>query len=322
MRTVLGFALTAALWAAPAAAQDYPTRPITVNMPYTAGGPGDTLARLFAQTMSPILGQQVVVENTAGAGGSVGSAKVASSPPDGYNLLMIHISHATNPALYPRLKYDPIKDYEPIGLMVDLPSAFVAKKDLPAKSFAEMVAWVKANGEKVNYSHAGIGSASHLCGLLFADAIKTKFTNVAYRGTGPAMNDMMGGQVDVMCDQIVNVVSHVQGGAIRGYATTGTEKAGALPDLPTANEALPNFTYKVWYGLFAPKGTPKPVLDKIGRALNEALKDKTLRERLAQLGADPVTPERATPEGLAAHLKSEIDKWTPIIKAAGVQGTQ
>ncbi|WP_375459496.1 tripartite tricarboxylate transporter substrate-binding protein [uncultured Enterovirga sp.] len=322
-KTSAAIAIAAAFSGNAATAQTYPARPVTMVMPYAAGGPGDTLARLLAQSMTPVLGQQVVVENIGGAGGSVGSAKVASSPPDGYNLLMIHISHATNPALYPRLKYDPVKDYEPIGLVVDLPSAFVAKKDLAPKSFEELVAYVKATGEKVNYSHAGIGSASHLCGLLFADAIKTKFTNVAYRGTGPAMNDMMGGQVDVMCDQIVNVVSNVEAGTIKGYATTGTERSAALPNLPTAAEAgLPGFTYKVWYGLFAPKGTPKPIVDRLVAALNEALKDKTLRDRMAQLGADPVTPERATPSALAAHLTSEIAKWTPIIKAAGVTGTQ
>lgn len=323
MKIAIRAAALAALWAGPGLAQDYPVRPVTLVMPYAAGGPGDTLARLLAQSMTPVLGQQIVVENVGGAGGSIGSAKVASSQPDGYNLLMIHISHATNPALYPRLKFDPVKDYEPIGLVVDLPSAFVAKKDLPAETFAELVEYVKANKEKVNYSHAGIGSASHLCGLLFAEAIKTKFTSVAYRGTGPAMNDMMGGQVDVMCDQIVNVVSNVEAGTIKGYATTGTGKAAALPNLPTASEGgLPGFTYKVWYGLFAPKGTPKPVVDKLVAALNEALRDRTLRERLAQLGADPVTPDRATPAALAAHLRSEIEKWTPIIKAAGVTGTQ
>lgn len=316
-------ALGVLLWAGPVPAQDYPTRPVTVVMPYAAGGPGDTLARILAQSMTPLLGQQVVVENIGGAGGSIGSAKVAASAPDGYNLLMIHISHATNPALYPRLKYDPVKDYEPIGLIVDLPAAFVAKKDFPAKSFAELIQYVKANGEKVNYSHAGVGSSSHMCGLLFSDALKTKVTNVAYRGAGPAMNDMIGGQVDVTCDQIVNVVSNVEAGTIKGFATTGGERAAALPNLPTASEAgLPGFTYTVWYGLFAPKGTPKPVLDKLVSALNGALKDGGLRERLAQLGALPVPPERATPAALAAHLRSEIEKWTPIIKASGVSGAQ
>jgi len=304
-------------------AQDYPARPVTMVMPFAAGGPGDTIARLIAQGMTPVLKQQVIVENIAGAGGSIGSAKIASASPDGYNLLLIHISHATNPALYPKLKYDPLIDFEPIGLVVDLPSAFVAKKDFPAKDLAELIAHVKANKDKVNYSHAGIGSASHLCGLLFASAIDTKLTQVAYRGTGPAMNDLMGGQVDFMCDQIVNVVSNVEAGTIKGYAVTSTQKANALPNLPTTAEAgLPGFTYTVWYGLFAPKGTPKPIVDKLVGALNEALKDKIVKDRLAALGADPVSPDRAQPAALAAHLKAEIDKWGPVIKAAGVVGAQ
>lgn len=325
MKTILAtaFALGTAFSVASAVAQEFPTRTITMNMPYSAGGPGDTIARLLAQAMSGPLKQQVIVENTTGAGGSIGSAKVAGSPPDGYNLLLIHISHATNPALYPKLKYDPIKDYEPIGLAVDLPSVFVARKDLPAKNLEELIAWMKTTKEKVNYAHAGIGSASHLCGLLLNAATGTQPTQIAYRGAGPAMNDMMSGQVDVMCDQIVNVVGNVDGGTIKGYAVTSTERAPALPNLPTTTEAgLKDFTYTVWYGLFAPKGTPKPVLDKLNAALNVALKDETVKTRLAALGAQPVAPERATPDALAKHLKAEIDKWTPIIKNAGVVGAQ
>ena len=317
------FLLAAAVLVSPAIAQDFPTRTITMNMPYSAGGPGDTIARLLAQAMSGPLKQQVIVENTTGAGGSIGSAKVAGSPPDGYNLLLIHISHATNPALYPKLKYDPVKDYEPIGLAVDLPSVFVARKDLPAKNLEELIAWMKTTKEKVNYAHAGIGSASHLCGLLLNAATGTQPTQIAYRGAGPAMNDMMSGQVDVMCDQIVNVVGNVDGGTIKGYAVTSAERAPALPNLPTTAEGgLKDFQYTVWYGLFAPKGTPKPVLDKLNAALNVALKDETVKTRLAALGAQPVVPERATPDALAKHLKSEIDKWTPIIKNAGVVGAQ
>ena len=193
-------------------------------MPFSAGGPGDTIARLLAQGMSTSLKQQVIVDNTSGAGGTIGSAKVATSPGDGYNLLLIHISHATNPALYPNLRYDSVKDFEPIGLVVELPSVFVAKKDLPAANFADLIAYVKANQDKVTYAHAGIGSAAHLCGLLFQTATNTKMTQVAYRGAGPAMNDLMGGQVDIMCDQIVNVVNSLQGGTVKAYAVTGGEK--------------------------------------------------------------------------------------------------
>ncbi|MDC7786417.1 tripartite tricarboxylate transporter substrate-binding protein [Rhodoplanes sp. TEM] len=309
--------------AAAASAQSFPNRPITMVMPYSAGGPGDTITRLVAQGMTQTLKQQIVVDNTSGAGGSIGSAKVAQSAPDGHTLLMIHVSHATNPALYPKLPYDPIKDFEPIGLVVDLPAAFVARKDLPPRTFSEFLGYVKANGAKVNFAHAGIGSSAHLCGLLFASATGVEITSVPYRGAGPALNDMMGGRVDAMCDQIVNVVRHVEAGAIKGYAVTGSETAAALPNLPTvATAGLPGFTYQVWYGLFAPKGTPKPVIDTLVAALNVALKDPTIKARLAELGADTVSPERARPEALAAHLKAEIDKWGPVIKAAGVVGAQ
>jgi tripartite-type tricarboxylate transporter receptor subunit TctC len=317
--------MLAALYAAggTAKAQEFPSRPITMVMPYAAGGPGDTLARLLAQGMSVPLKQQVIVENASGAGGSIGSAKVAGSAPDGYNLLLIHISHATNPALYPNLRYDPVKDYEPIGLAVELPSAFVARKAIPASTFPELIAYVKANLATVTYAHAGIGSASHLCGLLFESAAGIKMTQVAYRGTGPAMNDLMGGQVDFICDQIVNVVGQVEGGTLKGFAVTGNEPSPALPNLPVASDfGLPNFTYKVWYGLFAPKGTPKPVVDRLVGALNSALQDRNVRDRLAQLGAEAVSSERAQPAMLAAHLKAEIEKWTPIIKAAGVMGAR
>jgi tripartite-type tricarboxylate transporter receptor subunit TctC len=317
--------MLAALYAAGGTtkAQEFPSRPITMVMPYAAGGPGDTIARLIAQGMSVPLKQQVLVENTSGAGGSIGSAKVATSNADGYNLLLIHISHATNPALYPNLRYDPIKDFEPVGLVVELPSAFVSRKDLPSKSFGDLIEYVKLNKEKVSYAHAGIGSASHLCGLLFESAIGVQMTKVPYRGTGPAMNDLIGGQVDLICDQIVNVVSPVQAGLLNGYAVTGPELSQALPNLPIASSfGLSNFTYKVWYGLFAPKGTPKPVVDKLVGALNVALQDKVVMQRFAQLGAETVSVDRAQPSALAIHLKAEIEKWSPIIRAAGVTGAQ
>jgi tripartite-type tricarboxylate transporter receptor subunit TctC len=320
----LAVALVAVPAMAPAAtAQTFPNRPIMMVMPYSAGGPGDTITRLVAQGMTQTLKQQIVVDNTSGAGGSIGSAKVANAAPDGHTLLMIHVSHATNPALYPKLPYDPIKDFEPIGLVVDLPAAFVARKDLPPENFGQFLDYVKANRGKVNFAHAGIGSSAHLCGLLFASAIGVDITSVPYRGAGPALNDMMGGRVDAMCDQIVNVVRHVEAGGIKGYAVTGSERAEALPNLPTVSTAgLPGFTYQVWYGLFAPKGTPKPVIDTLVAALGEALKDPTVKARLAELGADTVSAARARPEALAAHLKAEIDKWGPIIKAAGVTGAQ
>lgn len=302
-------------------AQDFPSKPVTMVMPYAAGGPGDTITRILAQGMTNNLKQQVLVENIAGAGGTIGSGRVSSSPPDGHMLLLIHISQATNPFLYPNLKYDVMKDFEPIGLVAELPSVFVARKDFPAKTFAEMVAHVKANPDKVTYAHAGVGSASHLCGLLFAEATGTKMTTVAYRGTGPAMNDLLGGQVDYMCEQIVNAVPNVEGGTIKGYAVTGKEPAKALPSLPTVDKAgLPGFELSIWYALFAPKGTPKPIVDKLVASLNTALQEQDVKDKLAKLGADTVSPERATPAALRKHLQAELDKWGPVIKKAGVTG--
>ena len=300
-------------------AEDFPSKYVTVIMPYSAGGPGDTLTRIVAQSMGKSLKQQVVVENAAGAGGTIGSAKVAGAKPDGYTLLMIHVSHATNPALYRNLRYDPVKDFEPIGLVAELPSVFVAKKDFPADNFKDMVAYVKANKDKVNYGHAGIGSASHLCGLLFFSTIQTDVTTVPYKGTGPAMNDLLGGQIDFVCDQIVNVVSPVKASKIKAYAVTSKTKTPALPNVPTANEAgVPGFEVNIWYALFAPKGTPKPVIDKLVSGLQEVIKDPDVKARFGDLGAVPVSVERAQPEALRTHLKAEIDKWGPIIKKAGV----
>lgn len=302
-------------------AQEYPSRPVTVVMPYAAGGPGDTLARIVAQSMTKTLKQTVLVENAGGAGGTIGSAKVAAASPDGYTLLMNHVNHATSPALYPKLRYDPVKDFEPIGQVADLPSAFVARKDFPANNFAEFIAYLKANKEKVNHGHSGTGSAGHLCTLLFYSAIDSRVTMVPYKGSGPLMNDMLGGQVDVTCDQIVNVVSHAKAGKIKAYAIASKERSPALPNLPTTAEAgLPGFELNIWYGLFAPKGTPKPVIDKLALALQEALKDPAVRQRFADLGASPAAAERSQPEGMRTLLKSEIDRWTPVIKKAGVYG--
>jgi tripartite-type tricarboxylate transporter receptor subunit TctC len=312
----LAFAGTTSL-----SAQDFPTKPVTMVMPYAAGGPGDTITRILAQAMTGNLKQQVMVENIAGAGGTIGSQRVSAAAPDGHMLLLIHVSQATNPFLYPNLKYDVMKDFEPIGLVAELPSVFVARKDFPAKTFAEMVAYVKANPDKATYAHAGVGSAAHLCGLLFAEAAGIKLTTVAYRGSGPAMNDLIGGQVDFICDQIVNVVPNVEAGTIKAYAVTSKEAAKALPDLPTADKAgLPGFELSVWYALFASKGTPKPIVDKLTASLNAALKEQDVKDRLAKLGADTVSPERATPDALRKHLQAELDKWGPIIKKAGVTG--
>jgi tripartite-type tricarboxylate transporter receptor subunit TctC len=317
-RTFTALAL-AACTTASALAQDFPNRHVTLVMPFSAGGPGDTLARILGQGMTKVLGKQVIIENAAGAGSTIGAAKAASAKPDGHTVLMNHISHATNPALYRNLRYNTEADFEPIGLVADLPSAFVARKDFPANNFAEFLAYVKANKDKLNYGHAGTGSASHLCGLLFFSTIQTQVTTVPYKGTGPAMNDLMGGQIDFMCDQIVNVMSPIKGGKIKPYAVTSPARAEALPNLPSAAEAgLPGFEVNIWYAMFAPKGTPKPVIDKLVAALNEALKDPEVKSRFADLGAVAASPDRANPEFLRSFVKSEIERWGAVIRAAGV----
>ena len=319
LRALLVVACATSVLAIGAAAQDFPSKNITLMMPYAAGGPGDTVTRIVGQGMSKAMGRTFMVENTAGAAGTIGSLKVAQSPPDGYLLLVMHFGHAANTALYRNLRYDAVADFEPIGMIAELPMMFVGKKTLPVATFPELIAYVKANREKVTKGHAGIGSASHLCGLLFLGAIDAPVTTVAYRGTGPALNDLTGGQFDFMCDQTLNVLQPVNGGLIKAFAATTRQRLAVAPDLPTAAEAgLPGFEITVWFGLWAPKGTPKPVIDKLSAALQQALLDPEVKSRLASAGAETVSPERARPDALRAHLKAEIDKWVPLIRKAGV----
>ncbi len=300
-------------------AQDYPNKVITVVVPFAAGRPTDTVARLVGQSMSKSLGQQIIIENVGGAGGTLGAARVAKASPDGYTLLLHHIGQATSVGLYRKLPYDAIGDFEPVGLITDVPMTFVAKADFPAQSMADVVKYVQQNKDKVSYAHAGVGSASHLCGMLFMSAIQAEMQTVSYRGTGPAMNDLLGGQVDLMCDQTTNTTSQIKGGKIKAYSVTTKTRVPSLSDLPTMDESgLKGFEVAVWHGLYAPKGTPKPVIDKLVKALGEALKDPMVVQRFAELGTEPVAPEKVTPDALRAHLKAEIDKWTPVIKAAGV----
>jgi tripartite-type tricarboxylate transporter receptor subunit TctC len=269
--------------------------------------------------MSASLKTQLIVENVGGAGGTIGAARLTQAKPDGYTLFVHHIGQSTAPALYRKLTYDPISDFEPIGLINDGAMALVARKDFPAKNLKEFLTYVKANKAKINLANAGVGSASHLCGMLFMTAIDTDLTTVPYKGTGPAMNDLLGGQVDFMCDQTTNNASQIRAGKINAYGVTTAKRVSALPDIPTMNEAgMPNFTISIWHAMYAPKGTPKPIIDKLAKALQEALKDANLKQRFADLGSEPVSQERATPEALRTHLKSEIDKWGPIIKKAGV----
>jgi tripartite-type tricarboxylate transporter receptor subunit TctC len=300
-------------------AQQYPTRTITIIVPFAAGGPTDVFARVLAQTMSKSLGQTVIVENAAGAGGTIGVERVAKAKPDGYQLLVMHIGISTSVSLYRNLRYNPVTDLDPIGLISDVPMTLVGRKDFPPNNLKELISYAKANSQKVTYANAGIGAASHLCGMLFMSAIQTDLTTVPYKGTGPAMSDLIGGQVDFMCDQSSNTVQQIKGGKVKAYGVTTKTRIPVLPDVPPMNEAgLPGFEVAVWQAMWAPKGTPKPVIDKLVAALQGALKDPALIAKFAELGTEPVTTNRATPAVLDAHLRAEIEKWAPIIKKAGI----
>jgi tripartite-type tricarboxylate transporter receptor subunit TctC len=319
MNIVAAIAALVLISGSAAGAQEYPTKVITMVVPFAAGGPTDTVARLIAQPMSKTLKQQVIVENVLGAGGTIAVNRVAKAAADGYTLLIHHIGMSTAPALYRKLPYDAINDFEFIGLINEVPMTLVAKKDFPAKDLKELIAYVKANKEKINLANAGVGAASHLCGMLFMSAIQTELTTVPYNGTGPAMNDLLGGQVDILCDQTTNTTSQIKAEKIKVYGVTTQKRIASLPNVPTMDEAgLKGFEVSVWHGLYAPKGTPKPVIDKLTSSLHVALKDDNVKLRFAELGTEPVAENRATPAALRAHLKAEIDKWTPIIKKAGV----
>jgi putative tricarboxylic transport membrane protein len=312
-------ALGAVFVAASAAAQQYPTKSINLLVPYAAGGPTDTVARVVALSMTKPLGQTVIVENKPSAGGILAPEQVKNAKPDGYTILIHHVGMATTPALYRQLRFDPLKDFDYIGLINDVPMTLIGKPGLPAKDFKEFLAYIKANKDKVSYANAGIGAASHLCGMLFMSAIQTDFLTVPYKGTGPAMNDLLGGQVDFMCDQTTNTTSQIKGGKVKAYGVTSLKRVPSLPDIPTLNEqGLKGFEVGIWHALYGPKGMPKPVTDKLVAALQSTVKDDEVKKRFAELGATTYPPEKATPAALQAHLKAEIDKWGPLIKKAGV----
>ena len=319
MRQAAVFAATIILAAGTASAQDYPSRTITMVVPFAAGGPTDTVARLLAEPMTVVLGQQVIVENVGGAGGTLGAGRVAKADPDGYTILLHHIGQATSASLYRKLAYDPATAFEPVGLVTDVPMTLVGKADFEPASVAELLEYIKTKKDEVTYAHAGLGSASQLCGMLLMDALDTPMTTVPYKGTGPAMTDLLGGQVDMMCDQTTNTTSQIKSGKIKAYAVTTKKRVPSLPDLPTLDESgVPGFEVAIWHAIYAPKGTPKEAIDKLARALQTALKDPKVIERFADLGTEPVAQDRATPAALGAYLQSELAKWKPVIEAAGV----
>jgi len=306
-----------------AAAQSYPTRPVTIVVPFAAGGPTDIIARIVGEYFSKSLGQQFVIENISGAGGTTGITRGAQATPDGYTIMMGHMgTHGAAPALYPNLKYDPNKDFEPIGLAAGTPILIVARKDFPAADLKEFIAKAKDTSTRISQAHAGVGSVSFTTCTLLSSQLGVKHHRVvAYRGTGPALNDLVGGQVDYMCDQIVNLVEQVKGDAIRAYAIAIPARSPALPEVPTSTEAgLPDYQVSAWNALFAPKGTPKEIVAKLNDTLIKALDNDATRNRLLELGS--VIPDKAgrSPQALAELVKSEVARWTPILKAAAKVG--
>ena len=314
-------ALAVALATATAAfAQGFPTRPVTMVVPFAAGGPVDTVARILAEPMRKSLGQPIVVESTTGAGGSLGVGRVARAAPDGSTLSIGHWStHVVNGAVY-QLNYDLLKDLEPVGMIGGNPMIVVSKPGVEAKDLKEFVAWVKANQAKVNVGTAGAGSSTHIAGIYFQNEIGAKLQFIPYKGTGPAMQDLMGGQIDMIVDQLSNSLPQVKAGRIKGYAITAKERSAAAPDIPTVDEAgMPGLLIAIWYGIWAPKGTPREAVVKLNQAVKDALADADTRKRLGDLGMEIVPLERQTPEALGAHQKAEIEKWWPIIKAANIK---
>jgi len=299
----------------------YPESEITLVVPFSAGGPTDTITRLVAKPMSEELGQQIVVQNVEGAGGTVASGQVADEDGDGYNMLVHHIGMSTAPALYPDLAYDPLEDFKTVGLITDAPMTIVARKDFEPETLEELVSYVEDNADTVTIANAGIGAASQLCGLLFEQAIDVDLTEVPYDGTGPALTDLMGGQVDFMCDQSTNTAATIQSGDIKAYAVTTPERIDALPDLPTTAEAgLPELELGVWHGFYVPADTPDEIVEKLTGALQVALEDQGVIDQMAELGTTPVPLDQATPEAHTAKLEEQIELWAPIIEEAGVTG--
>ena len=308
----LGFA------AAPAAAQNFPNRTITIIVPFAAGGPTDTVTRLVAEAMGRDLGHTVVVENVGGAGGTLGAGRVAQARPDGYTLLLHHIGMATTPTLYRRLPYDPVNGFSPIGLVTEVPMTLVASRNFPADNLQDAIRVLRERGDALNYANAGIGAASHLCGLLLMSAVDKAMTTVPFRGTGPAMQELMSGRIDLMCDQTTNTTEQINGGTIKPLAVTTAQRVPALPNLPTsAEQGLPNFQVTVWHGLYAPRNTPAEITGRLSTALQAALRDPRLVQRFAELGTAPVAQEQATPAAHQRFWQADIAKWRPIIQAAG-----
>jgi tripartite-type tricarboxylate transporter receptor subunit TctC len=310
--------LLLAAFASGAWAQAWPTRTVTLVVPFAAGGPTDVVARTLAASMSRTLGQSMVVENKLGAGGTIAANYVAKANPDGYTVFIHHNGMATATGLYRKLPYNPLTDFEYIGQVADVPMTLLAKKDLPPDNLRDLIAYVKANREKINLANAGLGAVSQLCGMLFMQAVGVELTTIPFQGTGPAMTALLGGQVDMLCDQTTQTIPQIKAQKVKFYGVTTKQRIAALPEAPTLDEqGLKDFEVVVWHGVYAPKGTPREALDKLNEALRAALHDPAVASRFADLGAQIVPEAKQTPAGLRDWLKSEIDKWGPIIRKAG-----
>ena len=320
-RTLLRATATALLGlglASAGLAQSYPNKPITLVVPFAAGGPTDVVARLLGATMTKTLGQPVVIENKLGAGGTIAAAYTAKAPADGYTFLIHHNGMATAPALYRKLAYNPLTDFEYVSQVIDVPMTLVARKDFPPRDFKELIPYLKANGDKVNVAHAGLGAVSHLCSVLFRQAIGVDMTTIPFSGTGPAMNALLGGQVDLMCDQTTSTTPQIKAGNVKLYGVTTSSRLKTMPEVPTlAEQGLTGFQMVVWHGVYAPKGTPKVAIDTFGRALSAALKDPGVVAKLTELGSVVVPDEKLSPSGLQSWLQQETQRYGPVIKAAG-----
>jgi tripartite-type tricarboxylate transporter receptor subunit TctC len=298
---------------------DWPTKNIQLIVPFAAGGPTDSIARLISVPMGQALGQTVVVENVPGAGGTIASTKVARAAPDGYTIYIHHMGMATAQALYDKLPYDPMTSFEYIGQVADVPMVLLGKKDLPANNFKELEAYIKANGSKVTMANAGPGAVSQLCGLLFQSRMGVKLTNIPYKGTGPALTDLLGGQVDLLCDQTTQTIPYIKDGRVKAFGTTTMKRLPAIPNVPTLNEqGLKGFEVKVWHGVYAPKGTPQPILNKINAALKKALNSPDVKKRLDDANIDIVPMDKVSAKGLKDHLDNEINVWGPVIRKANI----
>jgi len=317
--TLAALASLATLAAPLAFAQGYPTKAITLVVPFAAGGPTDIVARTLAGVMTKSLGQTVVVENKAGAGGTLAAGHVMRAAPDGYTYLIHHNGMATAPALYRKLPYNPQTDFEHVSQVIDVPMTLLGRKSLPANTFPELLAYMKAQGDKINLAHAGLGAVSHLCGMVLRQAVGVDMTTVPYQGTGPAFQALLGGQVDILCDQTTQTTPHIKAGTVKFYGVTTRDRIKVLPDAPTlAEQGLKGFEVVVWHGIYAPKNTPKDATEKFASALRAALKDPAVVQRMTELGAEFVSDSKLTPEGLRSWLKQETERWGPVIKAAGV----